>query len=447
MARQPTGQVIEDPRRGTFGLRFRALGKRQYKGLGRCTRAEAEAELQNVLADVRRGMWRPPTPTPAPEAPRVVPTFHEFASEWFDSKRRELRSNTIADYSWRLTNHLLPYFAAYPLSRITIHEVDRYRQAKVREGAYRREAMKQAAREPDRDRRARKLQAARELPGPEAESINKTLMLLSAVLEQAAEYELIGRNLAAGKRRRLRTTKPRRSYLDSAEQIAALLDAAGKLDRLAARGHPGHRHIRRRAMLAMLTFAGLRLGELLALRWRDVDLSNGRLRIADAKTAAGVRDVHLLPALRDELAAFKASANPRAEALVFPTTSGKQIGASNLRRRVLAPAIDLANVRLAEAGESPLPAALTPHSLRRTFASVLYALGRTPPVVMAEMGHTGPQLALAIYAHAMSREEGQLEALRALVNGADWAASGQHDDILPPQPLTGETSVPSEEAR
>jgi integrase len=417
MARPPTGQVVEDPRRDTFGLRFRALGKRQYKGLGRCTRAEAEAELQNVLADVRRGMWRPPTPTPAPEAPRVVPTFHEFASEWFDAKRRELRANTIADYSWRLTNHLLPYFAGHPLSRITIQEVDRYRQAKVREGEL------------------------------SAESINKTLTLLSAVLEQAAEYELIDRNPAAGKRRRLRTTKPRRSYLDSAEQIAALLDAAGELDRLAARGHPGHRHIRRRAMLAMLTFAGLRLGELLALRWRDVDLSNGRLRVADAKTAAGVRDVHLLPALRDELAAFKASANPRAEGLVFPTTSGKQIGASNLRRRVLAPAIELANVRLAEAGESPLPAALTPHSLRRTFASVLYALGRTPPVVMAEMGHTGPQLALAIYAHAMSREEGQLEALRALVNGADWAASGQHDDILPPQPLTGETSVPSEEAR
>lgn len=178
MARQPTGQVVEDPRRGTFGLRFRALGKRQYKGLGRCSRAEAEAELQNVLADVRRGMWRPPTPPPAHEAPRVVPTFHEFASEWFDAKRRELRPNTIADYSWRLTNHLLPHFAAYPLSRITIQEVDRYRQAKVREGTYRRDAIKQAAREPDGERRARKVQAARELPGLEAEPINKTLTLL-----------------------------------------------------------------------------------------------------------------------------------------------------------------------------------------------------------------------------------------------------------------------------
>jgi integrase len=92
---------------------------------------------------------------------------------------------------------------------------------------------------------------------------------------------------------------------------------------------------------------------------------------------------------------------------------------------VLAPAIELANARLAEAGDTPLPAGLTPHSLRRTFASVLYALGDTPPDVMAEMGHTGPQLALAIYAHAMRRADGERERLRALVNGADWAASGQ----------------------
>jgi integrase len=396
MARQSTGQVIEDPRRpGVLGLRFRAYGKRRYQGLGQVGREQAEQELQNVLADVRRGIWQPPAPTPEPEAPREMPTFHAFASEWWDAKKRELRPNTVADYEWRLSNHLLPYFAWQPLSKITVQEVDRYRQAKVREGVL------------------------------SAESINKTLTMLSAVLEQAVEYEFIDRNPAVGKRRRLRTAKPRRSYLDGAGQISALLGAAGALDARAAKGHPGHRHVRRRAMLATLTFAGLRLGELLALRWRDVDLGAGRLRIADAKTAAGVRDVRLLPALRDELAALKASAYPRAEALVFPTSSGEQVGASNLRRRILAPAIELANERLAETGEPPLPTGLTPHSLRRTFASVLYALGDTPPDVMAEMGHTTPALALSIYAHAMRRDEGERERLQALVNGVDWAVNGQ----------------------
>ena len=47
----------------------------------------------------------------------------------------------------------------------------------------------------------------------------------------------------------------------------------------------------------------------------------------------------------------------------------KQIGASNLRRRILTPAVELATERLVELGGAPLPTGLTPHSLRRTFAS------------------------------------------------------------------------------
>jgi integrase len=325
--------------------------------------------------------------------PPADPTFHEFASQWFAAKRGELRPATIADYQWRLSNHLLPFFHRHHLSQIDVREVDRYRQAKVRSAEL------------------------------SADSINKTLTLLAAVLEQAVEYGMIERNPAVGKRRRLTTPKPARTYLDTAGQITALLDAAGDLDAKARRGHPGHRHIRRRAMLATLTFAGLRLGEMLALRWRDVDLTAGRLRVVDAKTDAGVRYVHLLPVLRGELVAMRPDRIVRPEMIVFPTSTGKQIGASNLRRRVLAPAMALADQRLAQIGQPPLPTGLTPHSLRRTFASLLYAIGSTPPVVMAEMGHTDPKLALAIYAQAMSREEHEIDKLRTLVNGQQWTAN------------------------
>jgi integrase len=51
----------------------------------------------------------------------------------------------------------------------------------------------------------------------------------------------------------------------------------------------------------------------------------------------------------------------------------------------------------------PLPDRLTPHSLRRTLASVLYAIGEDPGVVMDEMGHTDPGLALRVYRQAMRR--------------------------------------------
>jgi hypothetical protein len=66
--------------------------------------------------------------------------------------------------------------------------------------------------------------------------------------------------------------------------------------------------------------------------------------------------------------------------------------------------------------------------LRRTFASILYALGESPAEVMAQLGHTHPGLALRIYASAMRLDEGEKERLRALVDGADWAAMGSESD-------------------
>jgi integrase len=63
--------------------------------------------------------------------------------------------------------------------------------------------------------------------------------------------------------------------------------------------------------------------------------------------------------------------------------------------------------------------ALTPHSLRRTFASILYALGEDPGVVMDEMGHTDPALSLRVYRQSMRRGEDEKQALRALVEMTD----------------------------
>ncbi|MEA2406944.1 MAG: integrase [Thermoleophilaceae bacterium] len=66
---------------------------------------------------------------------------------------------------------------------------------------------------------------------------------------------------------------------------------------------------------------------------------------------------------------------------------------------------------------SATPDGLTPHSLRRTFASVLVALGRDPAVVMRQMGHTTPHMTLGVYAAAMVWGDDERRQLRALVEG------------------------------
>ena len=266
-------------------------------------------------------------------------------------------------------------------------------------------------------------------------SINMTVTLLAAILEGAVERELIARNPARGRGRRVRERAPRRSYLETATQIKALLDAAGELDRQA---HPACQHIERRAMLATLTFAGLRIGELCALRWRDVDLAGGWLHTG-SKTDAGWRHVKIRGALRDELLAVRGrQQDAPQDAYVFPTAKGARMSDDNFRARVLGRppvvidgkersgtgAVGRASTRLEAVGLPPLPK-LTPHSLRRTFCSVLYALGEDPGTVMDEMGHTNPVLALRVYRQAMRRGEDEKALLRALIEGADVADIGR----------------------
>jgi integrase len=132
----------------------------------------------------------------------------------------------------------------------------------------------------------------------------------------------------------------------------------------------------------------------------------------------------VLPVLRDELGGYRARLNPPADALVFGTATGRRQGATNIQRRVLTKAVELANAKLAEDEVEPLPEGLTPHSLRRTFASLLFAIGEAPLYVMAQMGHTTPNLTLAIYARQMDRRDWEPERLKALVEGRDWAPTG-----------------------
>jgi integrase len=254
-------------------------------------------------------------------------------------------------------------------------------------------------------------------PAPIGDVDQQDLATLAAILDVAVERELIARNPATvgGKRRRLPSVAPKRSWLDRAEHIRALLDGAGELDH-----DPGNRTGQRRALLATLVYSGLRIGEALALRWRDVDLARGTITVRASKTPTGVRTVYVLPVLRDELDRFPKPVDATPDALVFGTATGRRQGQSNVRRRVLARAVEVANERLATEGVEPLPEGLELRSLRRTFASLLFAIGEAPPYVMRQCGHTSANLTLTVYARSMDRRDGEPERLSALVKGDDW---------------------------
>ena len=109
-------------------------------------------------------------------------------------------------------------------------------------------------------------------------------------------------------------------------------------------------------MLATLVFCGLRIGETLALRWFDVDLAAGRLRVRwqiDAKTGERVepktitakRDIVVMPALAKMLAAHRIASQYSGDYdPVFASRAGTPLLRSNVRTMILRPATDQAGL-------------------------------------------------------------------------------------------------------
>jgi len=418
MARPMKGRVVE--RKTTTGvvyaLRFTAYGERQYVTLGSrddgWTRPKAETELENVLADMRRGVWRPPRPAITPDIDD--PSFHEFASEWLAAKRPAIARSTWQSYRNELVHHLLPFFHKHRLSQISVAEVDRYRERKLHEGRI-------------------------------AHSyINATITRLGTILDVADERGLIVRNPVRvnPRNRKLKVRRAQRAYLDRPDQIQALLDAASALD-VQARDRSDRDTCLRRPMLATLVFGGLRISEALGLRWRDIDLAGGRIRVADSKTDAGVRWVPVMPALREDLVARKMSSRyTKPNDKVFATITGGMWSRDNARKRIFDKAVDLADERLEEGGLAPITEGLTPHSLRHTYISLRVALGDDPAVISQDAGHADMAVTFRIYTHVMRLQDGDRERLKSLVNGGVLAPIGT--GALDPGPEEASSEEPKD---
>jgi integrase len=310
-----------------------------------------------------------------------TPTFQTFANEWLAIREPDLRPKTVASYRWQLESHLLPHFARSRVDEIDPQDVDRYRAAKLREG----------------------------LLGPN--QINKTIGLLARILDTAADYGHLdpARNPARGVRRRAKPTAPRRPTIEP-EQLPSLLTTAGAL----------------RPLLATMAGAGLRNGEACALNWEDVNLEGGTISIGLAKTEAGVREVDLPSALREELALH--GVGRPGDAPAFPNRNGERQSTSNVGRRFKA-VVGRANRRLERLGLQPIATSASPHSLRRLYASLRFALGDDPVYVSAQLGHTEPSFSMKVYARALRRRERLTgTTLREFDAALRWAAMGNEID-------------------
>jgi integrase len=253
-------------------------------------------------------------------------------------------------------------------------------------------------------------------------SINAMITLLGQILQQAVDYELIDRNpvrFGGRSARFLKRTRSPRTFLE-VDEFQSLLDAAGELD---AEARDDFKGLGRRGMIATLGLAGFRISELLDLLVAQVDLTRGRFKLADAKTEAGVREVEMTLFLRDEL--LEHAMDRRARRLpfgpsdhFFGTTKGKGRDPDRFRDRILARAVERANSNREAAGQPPLPP-ITPHSLRRTWATFAAMIGRDPKRIAAQIGHTSPAFTFSVYQQVATRRYVDEQAIWTLMRFAD----------------------------
>jgi integrase len=162
----------------------------------------------------------------------------------------------------------------------------------------------------------------------------------------------------------------------------------------------------RRALVAVLGCDGLRVTEAAELNVGDVDLVHAKLRVRDSKTETGVREVDMTPRLVDEVAAYFATRpNARPWEPAFPTRTGGRRDKDNTRNRVVVPAVKTANREREAAGLPEIGVAVTPHTLRRTYISLMLSAGAEVPYVQAQVGHSDAKVTLEIYAQVLKRRD------------------------------------------
>jgi hypothetical protein len=127
---------------------------------------------------------------------------------------KPIDANTRDDYRWRLTRHLLPFFASYRLDKIDRELCSAFKAHKLQEAQELRAAL--AAGADLRDRQGRTLRPL----GPA--SIRNMIDTLAAILDDTIEDQFIDANPARGKRMRIRVPKPNRTFLEMDELVAVI---------------------------------------------------------------------------------------------------------------------------------------------------------------------------------------------------------------------------------
>ena len=337
----------------------------------------AEDFKRTVEADIVRGQWIDP------KAGEVL--LADYADQWLTMKPR-LTARTRDLYESQLRLHIKPDLGSISLSALTSTTV--------------------------REWHARLYGK----PGVGPNTVAKVYRLLHGVMATATKDELVFRNPCNVENGHKEEYDER--PVATVPQVFALADAVEP---------------RRRALVLMAGFTGLRLGELLALRRRHLDLLHGRVIVEEStiedargqmitkrpKTKAGVRSVTLDPVIRGEIEVhLSRHVLMDTEAHLFTGVRGGQ-----LRRGVWQPEFAKARLRVDGLGSG-----FHFHDLRHTHATLVTQVGASTREAMRRLGHSTVDAAM-VYQHGTDERDREIAELIGRRINDDLATTAVSDRV------------------
>jgi len=359
------GQVLWDGRVPGFGARrqkgeavayvlfYRTTdGRQRWHTIGRhgapWTPSEAREEARRILCEVMKGN----DPATAKQDARKAATVTELCDAYFEAsaagklltrRRAPKKASTLETDKGRIERHIKPLLGSLKASAVQRADIERFRDAVT-----------------DGETKAR-IKTGRHgfarVTGGRG-TATRTLGLLGAIFSFAVKRGLRADNPVRGVERHADGQRTRRlSEVEYAALGSALRTMPETVWPIAV------------AATRFLAVTGWRRGEMLALEWSEVDLTTRTARLEDTKTGASLRPLpHAACNVVRQL--------PRLSRLVFPASVGTD-----------KPMRGFPKVWLRIAKRAALPADVTPHVLRHSFASIADDLEYSELTIATLLGH------------------------------------------------------------
>jgi len=324
-----------------YCIKYRVAGRQKWQTVG-TNKKEAERLLNEIVHSMDTGEYREITEI----------TLAEFAEKWLkDYVSTYVRERTYQSYEYVTRLHLVPHFGSYKLTNITPGIIEAYVSAVVKTN------LKPA-------------------------TIQHHVVTLKTMFKRAVIWGHLKSNPAEYVRGP-RIERKEMDFLTPDEIRLFLTEPSPKYYPL--------------FLTAVMT--GMRQGELLGLKWTDINWATNQIRVqravykgrfVETKSRTSNRTVAMSPKLASVLKRHKLESPPNNYDLLFANEEGNPIDPCNLVKREFYPALRRAGLRQVRF-----------HDLRHAYASMLLSQGENIKFIQHQMGHSSIQITLDRYGHLL----------------------------------------------